>query len=787
MMKQWRDLKALAGDSLLFFRLGDFYELFEDDAVTAAPIMGVTLTSRGTKNSSGEKLPLCGVPAAHFELYLHKLLNQGWSVALAEQLAEQAEEPKPGKNLVRREIVQWFTPGIRLLENETEPHYCAVIAGTPEHWAFAAADISTGHSVLESGSSLEALQGLMDQWNIEDLRLPFSQLNEWSIRTAFWKAYRPPALSETRDLILQALPLASWEDQPAKTALEESALASLIRVLADAHPKRKIQLLLPKTSAAYVFLNASTRRHLHLYEPKDKSLFSFLDECQTAAGRRLLKERLAQPLTDLEKIQERQQQVRLFRDSPWMRKAFRERLKNVLDVERLLRKRSAPTHLFSLQQTLESGILALEAHSSHESVSPAIRELHELLTKSIQWSDDSEEGWIKPGHSLELDTLRALKQDSHQHLKGLEDQLKAEWNIPSLKLRMHQVFGLVIEVTATHQTKIPKTAKIIQNLANATRAKTPEVEELEKQVLAAESRAKQLEHALIDQLFQKVRDQHSELSAWAEALAILDWAQAMAEVSQKYSWSTPIAQREERCLSFEAGVHPLIDGDFVPLDLRLNEKDHQLLLLTGPNMAGKSTVMRLAGLIALLHQTGSDVPAKRAQLSVFDRIGCRMGAGDSLTEGKSTFFMEMKEVSSLLHGATEKSLLLFDEIGRGTSTYDGMSLAWAITEALHDLKALGMVATHYLELAELENHCARLKNYHLGVKALDGKLVFTRQLVAGAASQSYGLHVAKLAEISDQILARAQAKLNEFEVKKKTKKASLPLFDWSSRDRRPSL
>ena len=786
MMNQWRDLKALAGDSLLFFRLGDFYELFETDAVVAAPVMGVTLTSRNSKAPENERQPLCGVPFGNFEIYLTKLLNAGFSVALA----EQTEEPKPGKSIVRREIVQWFTPGMRLLENDDQPHYIAVLSGSEKRWVVAAADVATGHSLVERGEGIESLQDFLERWSVEDFRKPAH--SELEVRVKFKRDYRTPNERRARELILNLFGLASLEDLDVDGTLEFEALGGLAQIILDAHLIRKPRLQRPNQSPHQVSMNASTRRHLHLFEPKEKSLFNYLDECRTAVGRRLLRARLSSPTSELSEIQRRQSLIASLKQSGVQRRSIRSALGTVLDIERLLRKQRSPLTLWNLVKSLRAIVDVAPLFPESNESKALLTKCHDLkgfmkdLESKLQWSTDSEQGWILKGVSCELDDLRALKANANDHLAQLEESMRKNLSISTLKLKMHQVFGLVADVTSQHREKIPASARIIQTLANAQRFKTPELESLERDLLSVESRVISLERVILEELFQKVSTEENLIQESILLLAELDWAQSMAEISERNSWSTPKCESSMKLLDLQEARHPLIGEDFVPLSFRLHETDLRVLLLTGPNMAGKSTVMRLAALCALLHQIGSDVPASQARLSLFDRIGCRMGAGDDLGEGKSTFFMEVREVASLLQGANEKSLLLFDEIGRGTSTYDGMSLAWAITEYLHEKKSLAIVATHYLEMAPLEAKLSALKNYHLGVEERNGRLLFTRQLVYGPASRSYGIQVARLADLPESILERAQEKLKEFETKT-AKKQKLPLFEWGGSRESSSL
>lgn len=780
MMEQWMQLKAQAGDSFLFFRLGDFYELFEEDAVRAAPIMGVTLTSRNSK-SQGENAPaLCGVPAANFELYLNRLLDQGHSVALAEQV----EEPKPGKKIVRREIVQFFTPGIRLLERTEAPHYAGLVLGREDSWVLAAADVSTGHLVLEKGKSWENLQDILDRLPIEDLRTGYG--DNIPVLCKYQRACNFISEAEARQRVLEALQLVEIEDAPCNQLQDWIALGTLLRLLQEAHPGRRLVFSKPDSIPNAVQMSAATRRHLHLFEPQDHSLFHILDECCTAVGRRTLKFLLSYPTQDQLEVQSRQAVVRFWKERTWHRKQLRQELTKAHDIQRILRFKKHPQRLFQLSESLKSlkkvsELLEQELPLFQEFQSnlKKIDKLIEELSDKIQWSELDDRGWIASGVNPEIDELRNLQSNAENLLAELESKLRRDLEVGSLKIRFHQVFGYIAEVTRQHQSKIPSSARQIQSLANAIRFKTQELEELEVKLLSLESRLVQAERAQVEQIYERVEAFSGTLMKISDLLGRIDCFQAFAEVSSRENWTTPILSNSKNLeLRAQKAKHPLMFGDFVPLSFHLDQQMTRLMLLTGPNMAGKSTVLRVAAILALLHQIGSDVPAEEVELSIFDRIMCRMGAMDDLTQGKSTFFVEMKEVASMLYAASDKSLLLFDEIGRGTSTFDGMSLAWAITEAVHDLKCLSMIATHYLELASLENTLAHLKNFHLGVTEVEGQLLFTRRLQAGPASQSYGIQVARLASLPESILARAEQKLREFERKPKSSLSRTPLFEW---------
>lgn len=775
MMKQWSELKSVAKDALLFFRLGDFYELFENDAITAAPLLQIALTSRNTKGSSTNSSPLCGIPVAHLESYLQKLLDAGHKVALA----EQTEEPQPGKTLVKREIVQWFTPGIRLLKNETKSHYVAVVHFEKDsHWILAAADVGTGHCVLERGEGAEALQEIVDRLSIEDLRASKPLDN---IQVRYFEQVDLVSALNADILVREILAIDQLEDALIESRIDAQTLGTLFSILKSAHPRDRLRLLSPKKSPDTVWISSSTRRHLSLFEPEGRSLFDLINRTQTAMGRRELKQILAHPTQNLDLIRSRQTLVKYFKERGSERKLLRQKFFEIHDLHRLIRRLKTPRDLLQLRNSLEAGLATLNVLSfKHPEIVRYTESLklcyplYQRLSKVLQDSEDPDWGWIKAGVNDALDDLRNLKTNADRLLSELEEKLRVETQVNSLKIKFHQVFGYIAEVTSLHRDKIPSNAKRIQTLANAERFKTDELVSLEEKLLSLESRIHEAERSELEILYRSVEAEEKNLLAWAQATAIIDIGQSLAEISQAKGWSTPRISMARGQLKLNQAVHPLATSSFVPLNFELDSSTQQVMLLTGPNMAGKSTVLRIAALTALLHQIGSDAPATEAELSIFDRIGCRMGATDDITTGQSTFFVEMREVASMLHGATEKSLLVFDEIGRGTSTYDGMSLAWAITEEVHQIGSLGLIATHYLELADLERLLSRLRSYHLGVEEIRGRLIFTRELKPGPASRSYGIHVAKLADISTSVLERAQQKLNEFE---KRRAKPLPLFE----------
>ncbi len=779
MMRQWSELKSQASSSLLFFRLGDFYELFGDDAKQAAPLMNVVLTSRNAKDANA--IPLCGVPLSQFEHYVSKVLDAGWKVALA----EQTEEPKPGKSLVRREIVQWLTPGMRFLPHEERPHYIAALSMQSDQWVLVAADVGTGDLRVFRGHQLSEVVELIERLPIEDLRtfqnlsvtLPVKNIETIHLITA----------AEAEVQTLQGLNLVTLADAPTESKLELQILGSLLKVIADAHPRERLRFRAIGSDESAVMMSAATRKNLNLFEPAGKSLFDFMNQTTTAFGRRELKRILAEPTQNRDLISHRQTLVQFFKTNSFIRKKFRERLRSALDFHRLLRGKLLAKQIFRFHESLKAALEAIQVlggqHPTLERSLEAAKNLtplSERLQSTLQWSDQEDAGWIQSGVLSDLDELRALQKNAGTVLAQIEESMRAETKISTLKVKFHQVFGYVFEVTATHKDKVPASARRIQTLANAERFKTTELQAVEEKLLSLESRVREAESAEIKRLAQQIEEQIGVIESLVDVLSELDAAQSLAEISATHGWTTPVTSNSAQSIfDLKDGVHPLTHP-FVPLSFVLDSHKQSLILLTGPNMAGKSTLMRVSALCALLHQIGSDVPAQSFEASLFDRIMCRMGAQDDLVSGQSTFFVEMKEVSQMIQGASAKSFLLFDEIGRGTSTFDGMALAWAITEAVHDLRSLGIIATHYLEMAALEDQCARLKAYHLGVEESKGQLLFTRRLQSGPASRSYGIQVARLAQLPEGILRRAQERLQSLEEAPKAKSKQLKLFQFPS-------
>jgi DNA mismatch repair protein MutS len=775
MMRQWSALKAQAGDDLLFFRLGDFYELFDTDAQTAAPVMGVVLTSRNQK--SPDAVALCGVPLHQFENYVGRLLDRGFGVAVAEQV----EEPQAGKTLVRREIVQRLSPGIRFLANEDRNFSVAALSGTATDWTCVVADVNTGQVRAKESSSLEDLDQFLKMHHVADLRLIDWNEKE-SLSVPYQRNLRAVDSSQIDCLIQKSMRLRDREDFPVQSARGRLVAASLLQLLADFHPAESLSFFVQSLDPQSLATTAATRRNLHLFEPAGRSLFDFINRTLTAMGRRELLRWLQEPTQNQSLIRDRQKLVHFFKTQTFHRQKMRERLREILDLHRLIRKERGPQPLIKLRATLRASLQCLQLITEPspllnitDEMNQRLLELVIYLEKTLCESEKSDLGWIHSGVDPTIDELRDLQKNSDRLLIELEQQTKEAWGVPSLKVKFHQSLGYVFECSLTHREKIPPAMKIVQNLTQTLRIQSPELKQLEEKVLSVESRLIQAEQEIIRQTYARVFELRDSILLTADLVGRIDALQSLAEISSEEKWTTPqITTESSASLKLQQAKHPLIP-QCVPLSLELSSDSQQVMLITGPNMSGKSSVLRLASLCAYLHQIGSDVPAQAMSSILFDRIMCRMGAQDDLASGQSTFFVEMNEVAHMLQGATEKSFLVLDEIGRGTSTFDGMSLAWAISEEIHESKMLALFATHYLELAELERKCPRLKPYHLGVEEKDGRLAFSRRLIPGPASRSYGIQVARLAHVPERVLERASQKLHELE---KSSTKGLPLFEW---------
>jgi len=807
MMRQYRGIKARHPDAFVFYRMGDFYELFFEDAERVAPLLDITLTTRD--RGKPDAVPMCGVPVHSADGYLKRLADLGYRVAICEQV----EDPKNtgGQRLVRRDVVEVVTPGLvgdpEGLDAIRELTVAALATGAPTGEAgLAALEASTGSfratevggaggealpaALLEELERIGPREVLVAAPSVEGLRARMAErLPEAAITPV------DPALFEPRDERLAGMGAGG-------------RAASAVLAFLEAHQpfalRHTPQLRRYRLGDAMV-LDTATRTHLELFENlEDRSrkgtLIERIDETVTPLGARRLLRWVAYPLLDCHEIRERQEAVAYLAERDRSRAMLRRALAGVRDLERILAKVSRPGAQPRVLAALRSSVSALpgvvaalgegEGDLLPETGArlPALvlpvplPEVAQLLQEAIV--DDpplvprgsrgaGETGYIRAGFRPELDALRESASKGREWIAGLEVRERERTGLPKLKVRFHPVHGYSLEVSKTHLGRIPDDYERKQTLANAERFTTPELREVEAKVLGANERAAALEREVFEGVRQSVLEQAPGIRAAAEAVASLDAVQCLAEVARRDGWVRPLVE-ESDLLEIRAGRHPVVEPllaartgeEFVPNDTDLDPASTRILLITGPNMAGKSTYLRQVALLVLLAQIGSFVPAESARIGIVDRIFTRVGATDRLTRGESTFMVEMRETAEILSQASSSSLIILDEIGRGTSTFDGLSIAWAVAEYLHDTPGLGprtLFATHYHELADLARTRSGVRNAHFEAREWGEEVLFLRQLVPGEASRSYGIQVARLAGLPDAVLERASEILHNLE------------------------
>lgn len=776
-MRQYRELKARYPDCILFFQMGDFYEMFFEDAVTASRVLDIALTTR--EKGKENPIPMCGVPVKAAASYISKLLEHGYKVAVCEQV----EDPRQAKGLVKREVVRVVTPGM-VVEEENLPegnNYLASLYPEGGRYGLVLFDLSTGEFrgalMREEGLLLAELKRNAPR----EVLLPEGEelIKGWlskELERVLIEFLPEEDFAELNDPLLpQAVPL--------ELKRAASAVLRYVRNTQGGDPLH-IRPFETYELKEFLVIDEATQRNLELVQsPKGgPTLLSVLDFTVTSMGRRKLRHWLLYPLLDLETIRERQEAVGELKGHPIERSRLREGLKGFLDLERLCSRlalnRATPRDLGLLRDSLRripEIVQVLEAFSSPllrrtTSYLQVPQELLELLEKALV--DDppqsiSEGGVIKEGYNHELDELRRLSRDAKSWIAELEERERQRTGIPNLRVGYNQVFGYYIEVTRSNLHLVPKHYIRKQTLVGAERFVTAELKEYEEKVLSAEERIRGLERELFSELRERTLGFLRQIQLIAQALAVIDALQSLAEAASRNHYVRPEVHEGDEIVIVE-GRHPVIERSipepFVPNDTRLDLKDNQVLIITGPNMAGKSTYIRQVALIVLMAHMGSFVPAKEAKVALTDRIFSRIGASDDLARGQSTFMVEMKETATILKEATWRSLVILDEIGRGTSTYDGISIAWAVVEHLHNVnRSKTMFATHYHELVELERLLPRVKNYHIAVKEYRGEVVFLRELRPGGMSKSYGIQVAKLAGLPEVVLERAKEVLKELE------------------------
>ena len=801
-MQQYRDIKARHPQAILFFRMGDFYEMFEDDAKLAARELGLTLTSRN--NGGAAEVPLAGVPVKAATDYLRRLIAKGHSVAICEQV----EDPKLAKGVVRRAVVETVTPGTVLSEDwldRNRNNYLVAVDPRGANAGIAGLDLTTGELILEVVPTSE-LELALARYEARELVLPAettitAPAGTMTAREA-WE-YDPELARE--DLArtygvasLDGLGVAG-EDRPAL-----GAAGALLRYARELKPGGLPHLAHPRIvrRGDVLPLDEMTRRNLELVEPlragaEGATLLEVIDRTLTPMGGRLLRRWLLAPLVDPAAINSRLDAVQVLVRDGRGRERLREALDGVRDLERLAGRaalgRATPREMGALRDSIlrlpdvagavgglegreQSTLLETTAHTLDLLTDVADELARALVERPPAQLDDGDT--IRTGFDRELDELQETRDGGKQYIATLQARERERTGIGSLKVGFNKVFGYYIEITHAHRERVPTDYERRQTLTGAERYVTPDLKEYEAKVLGAEERIAKREAELLDALRQHVAQAIGRVQSSAGLLAQLDAWAALADVAERERYVRPEVNAGFT-LQLEGSRHPVVERmmareAFIPNDIALDEAG-RVILLTGPNMAGKSTLLRQAGLCVVLAQMGSFVPCRRAIIGVVDRLFTRVGASDNLVRGQSTFMVEMSETSAILHGATVRSLVLLDEIGRGTSTYDGVAIAWAVTECLHNsIGCKTIFATHYHELTQLTEELEHARNFNVAVREVGDEIVFLHRLEPGGADRSYGIHVGRLAGLPDPVVTRAWQVLKLLEAGHHVAKQQLP-------------
>lgn len=800
MMQQYQAVKNAHPDQILFFRLGDFYEMFLDDAILVSKELELTLTKRST---AGDGIPMCGVPYHAAESYINKLVNKGYKVAICEQIGD----PK-AKGLTKREVIKIVTPGTVMNESaltSSKNNYIALIYEENHAIYLAGADISTGecfYSIYDGPDRCQLLFDELYRLMMPELLLikPFSYERELknflSLRLNNCLVNELAEISsQVEDLMLQHFDVHNRPDN--KTA--HKAIATLLEYL---HETVKTDLthlnkLTYLDSSKSLFIDTYTLRNLEITRNlrdggKKDTLYDVLDFTKTAMGSRLLRKWLEYPLLNPKKINDRLDAVANLVSDFSLRNNLREQLKEIYDFERLLTRMEVGTANARDMNALKSSLYVLP--TIKKSLAKATAKLLVNIHQKISTYDDlvvlidkaivedpsfsiREGGFIKDGYNQELDEYRNIAKNSKRLLQQMEEDEKNKTGIKSLKIGYNKVFGYYIEVRHSSTEMVPENYIRKQTLANAERYITPELKEFETKILGAQEKIVQLEYNLFTELRDILKTKISSIQNTAHEIAILDVLVSLAQAGDEYNYIRP-KLLDDGTIHIKDGRHPLVERIlnrdlFVPNDTHLDNAQNEIMIITGPNMAGKSTYMRQSALLTLMTQVGSFIPARKASISPVDKIFTRIGASDDLVSGQSTFMVEMNEVSHILKYATNKSLVILDEIGRGTSTYDGMSIARAVIEHIRDhIGAKTLFATHYHELTDLEDE-VHVKNYCIAVKEKGSDVTFLRRIIRGSADKSYGIHVAKLAGLPQEVVKRAETILIDLENTAPTKEKTI--------------
>jgi len=791
LMQQWREAKQRHPDALIFFRVGDFYEMFNEDAVEGARLLGLTLTSRN--NGGAADVPLAGVPVRARDDYLERLVRMGRRVAVCEQV----EDPALARGLVRREVIETITPGAVLAEAllaERRNNWLVALCDDGVDHALAAADISTGEVLLRrvARGGLAAELGTLGPSEVllpaGANAVPDTAGAVSTVRPDWWFAAETGEEEIRRAYRIHDLRGFGFESEDGALA---GVLGALLAYLTEVQPVAVAALRPPqiRRQGDAMVLDEMTRRNLELVETlradhqsgRPATLLDVVDETLTPMGSRLLREWLLRPLVEAQRIWERQEAVAELHADAGMRRSVRAALGTVRDLERLAARvaaaRAAPRDVSGLARSLAA--LPAVKDALRIASSPllqrlksmdALESLCEMTLRAIADAPPmsvAEGGVIREGFDAELDELRAVRDGAQDTIARLQQQERERTGIGSLKVGYNKIFGYYIEVTRPHLGRVPTDYQRRQTVSNAERFVTSELKEWENRIASAEERILEREAQLFAEVRAAVGAETRTLQQTAQQVATVDVLATLAQVAERRGYARPEIHTGYR-LEIQGGRHPVVETmmareAFIPNDVVLDE-DRRIIILTGPNMAGKSTLLRQVGLIQLLGQMGAFVPAARARLPICDRIFTRVGASDNLVRGQSTFMVEMQETSAILHGATEASLVLLDEIGRGTATYDGVSIAWAVTEFLHESPGAKTVfATHYHELTQLADLMPAIINCNVAVREVGQDIVFLHQLQSGGADRSYGIDVGRLAGLPAHVVERAREILRDLE------------------------
>lgn len=814
MMKIYVETKQQYKDCILFYRLGDFYEMFFDDALLVSKELEITLT--GKECGLEERAPMCGVPHHAVEMYLNKLVSKGYKVAIGEQV----EDPKQAKGLVKREVVRIVTPGTNMnvtALDESKNNYLMSIVYIGNGFGVATADISTGDFYMTEVDSLRTLLDEINKFTPSEIicnePLYVSGIDVEDIKERMGISVFPqePYFFDDdmcRRILKEHFKVASMEalgvgDYPVGIV----AAGALMQYFYETQKTSLTQLtkITPYTTGKYMIIDTFTRRNLELVETlrekqKRGSLLWILDKTKTAMGARLLRNYIEQPLLEKEQIEKRQKAIKELNSSLIDRDELREYLNQIYDLERLIGriayKSAGPRDLIAFKNSLMmlphiknilgqfNSDLLCEINEEMDGLSDIASVIENAIVEEPPIAI-REGGIIKEGYNEEVDKLREAKTKGKEWIADLENDERERTGVKSLKIKYNKVFGYCIEITNTYRDsfEIPEDYTRKQTLANAERYITPKLKELEDMILGAEDRLATLEYNLFAELRDNIAADVVRIQNTAKAVAKIDVFTSLAYVAEKNGYVCPKIN-EKGVINIKNGRHPVVEkmipnDMFVANDTYLDNSANRVSIITGPNMAGKSTYMRQTALIVLMAQIGSFVPAESANIGVCDRIFTRVGASDDLASGQSTFMVEMTEVANILRNATASSLLILDEIGRGTSTFDGLSIAWAVVEHICNTKLLGaktLFATHYHELTELEGTLSGVNNYCIAVKEQGDDIVFLRKIIKGGADKSYGIQVAKLAGVPDSVINRAKElvlELMDADISKKAKEIAM--------------